>query len=245
MRALYILLAVAAVAPSPMAAYAQGAAAIEIDLPTNYPPGAGSRTLAVRPGLPVQIALTGFDAQGDSLTFRITTPPGHGSIDSFDSAQGSLTYVSFTDFVGEDGFDYVVSDGGLESDPAHITLVVAIPDFDADTISDDNDNCPFLSNASQVDRGGIGAASAPDGIGDACQCGDANGDGKVTSTDATLLFNFVRGNPAANPAKPELCDVNHNGACNSTDATIIFNLVRGVSLPPGVFATRCPESPTP
>ena len=61
-------------------------------------------------------------------------------------------------------------------------------DFDGDGIGDACDNCAFTANALQEDHGGVGAAAGPDGIGDACQCGDVTGDGKVTLGDSAVIL---------------------------------------------------------
>ena len=65
--------------------------------------------------------------------------------------------------------------------------ITSVSDFDGDGVPDGSDNCPFEANANQADGGGAGAGSPPDGIGDACQCGDVNGDHRVTLTDAVGL----------------------------------------------------------
>ena len=66
------------------------------------------------------------------------------------------------------------------SGSASLTVEV---DTDGDLVADSLDNCKYEPNPTQSDVGGLGAA-APDGIGDACQCGDVNNDGIVTSSDA-------------------------------------------------------------
>ena len=109
-----------------------------------------------------------------------------------------------------------------------ITAVSVEPDRDGDGIPDGEDNCPDVPNPDQADRGGVGAGSGPDGVGDACQCGDVNGSGSVTSADAMILFNDARGNPTGALVAPELADVNANGLCTTGDATILFNFLRGV-----------------
>jgi para-nitrobenzyl esterase len=56
---------------------------------------------------------------------------------------------------------------------------------DFDSFTNDRDNCPFATNSDQADSGGV-AGGPPDGIGDACQCGDVTLDGAVTASDVTL-----------------------------------------------------------
>ena len=52
-------------------------------------------------------------------------------------------------------------------------LLEVTRDADSDRVSDDADNCPFAPNPAQSDVD-------PNGRGDACECGDQNGDGTVT-----------------------------------------------------------------
>jgi cysteine-rich repeat protein len=89
------------------------------------------------------------------------------------------------------------------------------PDADGDSVCDEEDNCPHAMNESQLDTN-------EDGIGDACQCGDVNGDGVVNTTDALLI---VRGK-VTHADDLARCDVSgdEHCACNTTDALMI---VRG------------------
>jgi hypothetical protein len=70
-----------------------------------------------------------------------------------------------------------------------------------------------------ADGGGLGEASVPDGIGNACQCGDVDASGKVTSADATAISAFIASGTAL--AKPELCDVDGDGLCQVSDETAV------------------------
>jgi len=47
-------------------------------------------------------------------------------------------------------------------------------------VCDPADNCPFAANSDQVD-------TDLDGVGNACQCGDVNGDGRVNILDAYMV----------------------------------------------------------
>ena len=58
-------------------------------------------------------------------------------------------------------------------------------DGDGDGFGDASDNCPYRANG-QADTGGVGA-TGPDGIGDACQCGDLDADGDADSGDGAVL----------------------------------------------------------
>jgi hypothetical protein len=60
-------------------------------------------------------------------------------------------------------------------------------DADGDGVPDAQDDCTLVPDPAQLDRGGIGAGSPADTVGDLCQCGDVNGDGFVTLADATII----------------------------------------------------------
>ena len=68
-------------------------------------------------------------------------------------------------------------------------------DADGDGVDDAIDNCPHRSNALQEDTGGFGIGSAPDGIGDACQCGNVADGGAVDTADV-LAYRQSLANPA-------------------------------------------------
>jgi hypothetical protein len=111
-------------------------------------------------------------------------------------------------------------------------------DTDGDGIWDGDDNCPFFPNPGQEDSGGLNTIE-PDGIGNACQCGDVNGNGSVSTTDATLIKRSVAGLSPYYSVEgmlfPGNCDVNGNGVCNTTDGTIVKrNAVRMSPCAPGV-----------
>jgi hypothetical protein len=107
-------------------------------------------------------------------------------------------------------------------------------DDDADGIENGLDNCAFAANADQTDTGGLGTGSSPDGIGDACQCGDLNGDGRISIADAVVLQRSLLQPPAATPARPDLCDVGGSAGCGLPDAII---LRRALLSPPTAFIT--------
>jgi hypothetical protein len=74
-----------------------------------------------------------------------------------------------------------------------------------------DDNCVKVANGNQED-------SDQNGIGDACQCGDVNGDGVTNVTDALLIAKGQVGSADPNFGK---CDVNGDTFCNVTDALTI------------------------
>lgn len=93
-------------------------------------------------------------------------------------------------------------------------------DSDGDGVLDTTDNCPFAFNPSQTDQGGsVGAA--PDGIGDACQCGDIDGNGRVTKADVALLRRVLIPDDRATTTRPELCDITGSPVCDGADAAAL------------------------
>ncbi len=154
-------------------------------------------------------------------------------------------------------------------------------DMDGDGASDDEDNCPTVSNASQSDIDGDGVGDDCDncsvvfnpdqtdrdlnglgdvcncapgtdadgdlicdatdlcpgvvqtditqldtdenGIPDACECGDFNGDGRTNTLDARLIQRCTVGQIPCE----DLCDVNGDNSCNSLDARLIQRVAVG------------------
>jgi hypothetical protein len=117
--------------------------------------------------------------------------------------------------------------------PTTLQVVDASPaDRDGDGIPDNIDNCPYTYNPDQKDSGGVGTAT-PDGIGDACQCGDVNNDGIVNIADKTVLARSLAGLPPYSSvgAMPGFnkCDVNSDGNCDLADNTIIAHAIAGLA----------------
>jgi hypothetical protein len=63
-------------------------------------------------------------------------------------------------------------------------------DDDADLSPNPDDNCRYEANASQTDTGRL-LVPVPDGIGDACQCGDVAHGGVIEASDAQALRNHL------------------------------------------------------
>jgi hypothetical protein len=133
---------------------------------------------------PPTLCNNGLDDDGDGLT---DFPADPGCANALDDSEKSPALVC------DDGID---NDGDLAIDfPADAgcsSLLDATEtsdgplDSDGDGVPDSLDNCKYRANADQADSGGVNS-SVPDGIGDACQCGDVNNDGTVTSSDVTVL----------------------------------------------------------
>ncbi len=122
------------------------------------------------------------------------------------------------------------------------TFTLTALDTDADGIPDLSDDCPTVPDPGQQDLGGVGVGSPPDGVGDACQCGDVNGDGRVTLGDAVLVQRASLSPPTATLPHPELCDVGSSAACTLADAVIIRRAL--LSPPTATIGASCvPPAP--
>jgi hypothetical protein len=135
-----------------------------------------------------------------------------------------------------------------------LRLGLPVPDRDGDGIADDgdhsgvagdhtcsggdtlgcDDNCPTQQDATQADRGGLGG-ERPDGIGDECQCGDADDDGTLTSTDVQRIRD-------GDVVDPDKCSVTGAAECNVADAVALADALRG---DPGAISQVCPAAVIP
>jgi len=105
-----------------------------------------------------------------------------------------------------------------------VQLDITLPncDLDNDGVLNFDDLCPHVFDPSQPDNGGVASPNDPsgslsDGIGDACQCGDVNDDGRVTIDDDAMLREALAG---AGPglSAPEKCNVIGLADASSQDA---------------------------
>jgi hypothetical protein len=83
-------------------------------------------------------------------------------------------------------------------------------DADSDGRTDDLDNCPLLANPAQTD---VDA----NGRGDACECGDQDGNGRLSVADIVAINRAL----FSSAWITERCDANHDGRCNVADIVAI------------------------
>jgi hypothetical protein len=88
----------------------------------NYPPTADPKLVSLTNLQPVIVSLTGYDADGDTLTFNIVAPPSLGTLTQFNPASGQATYVPPSQSFGIDSFTFSVTDGIATSGPATVTV---------------------------------------------------------------------------------------------------------------------------
>jgi probable HAF family extracellular repeat protein len=145
----------------------------------------------------------------------------------------SLREVLMDDFGLELGDWLLTSANGISDDGQRVVgqgispegsteaWIVVLPqplsfaDADADGLANEEDNCRVVPNNQQD--------ADSDGIGDACECGDVDGDGHVTLADADELDLCLAGGLECGP----LCDVTGEGSCDETDAAAIRLFAQG------------------
>ncbi|MGH7290963.1 MAG: thrombospondin type 3 repeat-containing protein, partial [Myxococcota bacterium] len=100
-------------------------------------------------------------------------------------------------------------------------------DFDADGRSDDLDNCPYTSNNSQANNGGV-LTITPDLYGDACQCGEGDGNGAVFAADAAVLRGVLAGTVQTS-AVVSRCSVAGGPECDIRDSVVLRRALAGLA----------------
>jgi RHS repeat-associated protein len=85
----------------------------------NHAPGADDQSLATAEDVPINITLTGSDADNDALTFIIVTQPSFGYLSN---TPPHVVYIPKPDYNGSDEFTFRVSDGVLDSTIATVTI---------------------------------------------------------------------------------------------------------------------------
>jgi hypothetical protein len=96
----------------------------------NRAPVANAQSVSTSEDQAVDVTLTATDADGDPLTYRIVTPPEHGTLTGTGAVR---TYTPAPDFDGSDSFTFVADDGTSESAPASVDVTV-VPVNDAPTV---------------------------------------------------------------------------------------------------------------
>lgn len=87
----------------------------------NTAPIANDQNLTLYYNQAASIILTGSDADGDALSFKIVEQPKHGSLSG---TAPNMVYVPELGFTGEDSFQFVVNDGKVDSERARVDIKV-------------------------------------------------------------------------------------------------------------------------
>ena len=96
----------------------------------NQPPFALNQDVAVVHDSPIAFALAGVTAEDSVAAFQIQDPPGHGTLSSFDTTTGVVTYSPEPGYSGPDSFRYEISDGTTNRATATVHLSVQSPTAD-------------------------------------------------------------------------------------------------------------------
>jgi subtilisin family serine protease len=191
---------------------------------------------------PATFQVTLYEADGRIL-FRYLDVESAGPW----SARGASATVGVEDETGARGVQYsyntpALSDGtAIELSPASGNPCL---DTDGDEICDAEDNCPFTPNPGQEDSGGLGSGD-PDGIGDACQCGDVTDDGKLTVGDFQWIKSWVGSLETVSPGPgfdASKCDVSGDRKCKVGDFQSVKTAVGSMS-PAGLQQSCLPAVP--
>ncbi|MBI2513200.1 MAG: tandem-95 repeat protein, partial [Opitutae bacterium] len=89
--------------------------------PVNDAPTAAPDSIATAEDTPATVALAGTDVENSPLTFRVVTPPTHGTLAP---AGTGYAYTPAPDYFGSDSFSFVANDGELDSAPAVVAIDV-------------------------------------------------------------------------------------------------------------------------
>ena len=188
--------------------------------------------LGVRPGAALGVRLTLSSSDGVSLDpSRFVVVESLAGFELTRNASGVF-------------FDGVNLATGRSGELFALSRVRSSPsDPDADGVPDPSDNCSTRANPRQLDRGGLASTldptgSAIDGVGDACQCGDADADGAVSAMDLSLIRQELV-TPGGWLAPEELARCSRlaeSGACDIREVVVLLRSLSG--LDPGI-RQRC------
>jgi len=88
---------------------------------TNQPPVADNLAVMLDEDIPTAITLTGTDADGDALTFSLSSTPVNGTLAG---TAPNFSYTPSTNWSGTDAFSFTVSDGAATSAEAAVAITV-------------------------------------------------------------------------------------------------------------------------
>jgi hypothetical protein len=147
-----------------------------------------------------------------------------------------------------DGPPFVESElGGIPTD--EVTTIVAgglvLADADGDGILDDDDHCVFTPSPGNPDTGYILNLPA-DGVGDHCQCGEANGPGMpgggvIEGGDVALLQQVLTGQSQDAEAMAR-CSVSGDISCDILDVVLVELATNPATTPGPGISQLCPRA---
>ena len=135
---------------------------IKVIYHTNTDPTASDSSETTDEDTPTTVAMSATDADLDTLTYTILTPPTNGSLDTLTPAPGvnTVQYTPVADYNGPDSFTFKANDGTADSNTATVSLTVnAVNDApvavdDSDTVDEDASvTLSPLTNDTDIDGG--------------------------------------------------------------------------------------------
>ncbi len=85
--------------------------------PVNDKPVAFSQHISLNEDSKKAFKMNATDVEGDPLTYRVATPPKHGTFNDG-------VYIPFKNYNGSDDFTFVANDGQVDSAPATVSVIV-------------------------------------------------------------------------------------------------------------------------
>ena len=114
-------------------------------------------------------------------------------------------------------------------------------DADSDERRNEDDNCIYTANTAQIDSGGLEwiDSNLPEGLGDACQCGDATGDGVISASESLDLAELLSHQVDPDGSIEGTCSVDDDKLCTIRDVVIHKRTLGEVSLPADFESDQC------
>jgi hypothetical protein len=213
-----------------------------ISLEYNAAPEANAVSQVTDEDSPIAITLSGFDQEGDSLSYSVLSQPANGALSG---TLPNLTYTPHANYNGTDIFSYAVNDGSSNSDEATVSITVDpvndVPVAEAVSATVVEDDFVVVTlNGSDIDgdalnylivtspEHGILSGTAPN----LTYTPDANyngsdvftyrvNDGSVNSAVVTVSLNIVGSNDTPTfESSPELGDLTANASFSGSLADI-------------------------
>jgi len=158
----------------------------------NNPPQTLDQTVSTNRNAAVEIALTGTDSDGDTLSFITVTQPGFGSLGPITATgpnSANVTYTPDSDYVGQDSFQFKVNDGIVDSSSLGVVSISILEPSSTTLTLDPVSNVPW-SKAVTVTGKLIDNVGGNVGIGGKTVSFDGSGAANlqsvVTSSDGTF-----------------------------------------------------------
>ena len=89
--------------------------------PVNDAPSASDDSITAHLDAPVAVRLTAWDADNDTLSYRVSANVAHGALTG---TPPNLTYTPNAGFLGMDSFTFMANDGAADSNVATVTIRV-------------------------------------------------------------------------------------------------------------------------